>query len=68
MSEAEPRAHLPCAEDFLLWPPTIQPWGYRIVDRLFAHRIIARGEARPLPRGQEIAPVYIADGAPPRCR
>lgn len=64
MSEAEPRAHLPCAEDFLLWPPTIQPWGYRIVDRLFAHRIIARGEARPLPRGQEIAPVYIADGAP----
>lgn len=64
MSETQPRAHLPRAEDFLLWPPTIQPWGYRIVDKLFAHRIIARGDARPFPRAREVAPVYDVDGAP----
>lgn len=61
---AEPRRHLPRAEDFLLWPPTIQPYGYRIVDQLFAHRVIRRGErATPLPRATEIAPRYGADGA-----
>ena len=61
---AEPRRHLPRAEDFLLWPPTIQPYGYRIVDQLFAHRVIRRGEtATPLPRTTEIAPRYLADGA-----
>ena len=60
---AEPRRHLPRAEDFLLWPPTIQPYGYRIVDQLFAHRVIRRGEtATPLPRATEIAPRYLADG------
>ena len=59
---AEPRRHLPRAEDFLLWPPTIQPYGYRIVDQLFAHRVIRRGEtATPLPRATEIAPRYLAD-------
>lgn len=60
---AEARAHLPRAEDFLLWPPSIQPWGYRIVDRLFAHRVIRCGRAKPLRRGEEIAPLYVADGA-----
>lgn len=57
------RQHLPRGEDFLLFPPSIQPYGYRIVDRLFAHRVIRRGPApRALPRGPEIAPVYVADG------
>jgi CubicO group peptidase (beta-lactamase class C family) len=57
-----PSVHLPDAETFLLWPPTIQPWGYRIVDRLFAHRAIPRGTASVWPRGAEIAPRYKADG------
>ncbi|HMN72663.1 MAG TPA: serine hydrolase [Rhodoblastus sp.] len=63
MTQAAPHAHLPRAEDFLLWPPTIQPWGYRIVDRLFAHRAIRRGEPKPLARRAEIAPRYGVDGA-----
>jgi CubicO group peptidase (beta-lactamase class C family) len=64
---AAPVAHLPRAGDFLLWPPTIQPWGYRIVDRLFAHRVVPRGEASaaraPWPRGTEIAPRYRVGGS-----
>ena len=52
---AQPAAHLPRAGDFLLYPPTIQPWGYRIVDRLFAHRVVPRGTPRPWPRGAELA-------------
>jgi CubicO group peptidase (beta-lactamase class C family) len=60
---SQPRRHLPRGEDFLLYPPTIQPYAYRIVDQLFAHRVIARGAApRALPRGEEIAPRYVADG------
>lgn len=59
---AQARDHVPRAEDFLLWPPTIQPWGYRIVDRLFAHRTIARGALRQFARAQEISPRYVADG------
>jgi len=36
---------------------------YRNVDRLFAHRVIRRSpHARQLPRGAEIAPVYVAAG------
>ncbi len=59
-----PRQHLPRGEDFLLYPPSIQPYAYRIVDRLFAHRVIRRGpDARELPRGDEIAPRYLIDGA-----
>ncbi len=61
---AEPVQHLPRAGDFLLWPPTIQPWGYRIVDRLFAHRAVRRGTPRPWPRGPEIAPRYEGGGSP----
>ncbi len=61
--QAAASAHLPRAEEFLLWPPTIQPYGYRIVDKLFAHRVIRRGAAKPFPRAEEIAPVYVADGA-----
>jgi CubicO group peptidase (beta-lactamase class C family) len=55
-------AHLPRAGDFLLYPPTVQPWGYRIVDRLFAHRVVRRGRPKPWARGAEIAPTYLADG------
>lgn len=58
-----PRQHLPRGEDFLLYPPAIQPYGYRIVDRLFAHRVIRRGPTvHELPRGEEIAPRYVVDG------
>ena len=58
-----PRHHLPRGEDFLLFPPSLQPCGYRIVDRLFAHRVIRRGaDPRALPRGVEIAPRYLVDG------
>ena len=60
---ALPRRHLPRGEDFLLFPPSIQPYGYRIVDQLFAHRVIRRGpRASELPRGPEIAPRYAAEG------
>jgi len=46
--------HLPVAGEFLLWPPSMQPFGYRIVDRLFASRTIARGPvSRPLARGPQ---------------
>ncbi|MCA0249562.1 MAG: beta-lactamase family protein [Proteobacteria bacterium] len=35
-----------------------------MVDSLFAHRVIRRGDhPRELPRGEEIAPVYRADGS-----
>ncbi|AYD63384.1 class C beta-lactamase-related serine hydrolase [Achromobacter sp. B7] len=52
---AEPVEHLPRGEDFLLWPPCLQSYGYRIVDRLFATRAIRRGsQPRPLPRAPEI--------------
>lgn len=60
---AVPRQHLPRGEDFLLFPPSIQPYGYRIVDKLFAHRVIRRGPAvQEVPRGEEIAPRYVVDG------
>jgi CubicO group peptidase (beta-lactamase class C family) len=51
-----PRHHLPRAEEFLYLPPWIQPYAYRIVDQLFAHRTIRCGpRARPLPRGPELS-------------
>ncbi|TAJ95754.1 MAG: class C beta-lactamase-related serine hydrolase [Reyranella sp.] len=63
LSTALPQKHLPRGEDFLLLPPSIQPYAYRNVDKLFAHRVIARGpNPRELPRGTEIAPVYVAAG------
>ena len=44
-------------------PPAIQPYAYRIVDQLFAHRMIRRRPAaRALPRGAEIDPRYAVDG------
>ena len=56
-----PRQHLPLGEEFLFLPPWIQPYAYRIVDKLFAHRVIRRGPApRPLPYGPEIDPRYMA--------
>lgn len=55
--------HLPKAEDFLLWPPCLQSYGYRIVDRLFATRTIERGErVREIPRGPEIDLHYSLNG------
>lgn len=60
---AIPRTHLPRSEDFLLWPPCLQSYGYRIVDRLFATRTIARADApRPVRRGQELQLRYTHDG------
>jgi CubicO group peptidase (beta-lactamase class C family) len=38
-----PTTHLPKAEDFLLWPPSVQVYGYRIVDKLFNSRVIRKG-------------------------
>lgn len=52
-----PRQHLPRGEEFLFLPPWVQPYAYRIVDRLFAHRVIRRGpKPRPLPYGPELEP------------
>jgi CubicO group peptidase (beta-lactamase class C family) len=60
---AEPRDHLPDADDFLLWPPCLQAYGYRIVDRLFATRTIQRSEqVTPIPRGPELALADRSDG------
>lgn len=54
-SLAVPQVHLPRGEDFLLWPPCLQSYGYRIVDQLFATRTIRRGAAaRALPRAREV--------------
>lgn len=58
-----PRQHLPLGEEFLFLPPWVQPFAYRIVDKLFAHRVIRRGPApRALPYGPEIDPRYETNG------
>ena len=58
---AQPRFHLPPGEDFLLLPPTQQPYAYANVDRLFATRAILRGPTtRALPPGPELT--LDADG------
>ncbi|CAN7621935.1 serine hydrolase [Bosea sp. LjRoot9] len=60
---AQPRQYLPRGEDFLLLSPSWQAYAYRNVDRIFATRAIARGEAAfPLARGPEIAPEYELGG------
>lgn len=52
---AAPENHLPRAEDFLLWPPSLQPYGYRIVDRLFSSRPVPRSpRPRPLRYGPRL--------------
>jgi CubicO group peptidase (beta-lactamase class C family) len=62
-SIAEPREHLPDADDFLLWAPCLQSYGYRIVDRLFATRTIARPtHPMALPRGRELDLFYTSNG------
>ncbi|MET0543238.1 MAG: serine hydrolase domain-containing protein [Variovorax sp.] len=59
------RTHLPRSEDFLLWSPCLQSYGYRIVDQLFATRVIHRGQdVRPTPRGDELELHYRHDGQP----
>ncbi len=61
---AAPRQHLPRGEDFLLWPPCLQSYGYRIVDQLFATRTVRPGPApRALPRGREREPRYACGDA-----
>ncbi|MGP9813793.1 serine hydrolase domain-containing protein [Rhodopseudomonas sp. NSM] len=61
---ARPTAHLPKAEDFLLWPPNVQAYGYRIVDRLFNSRVIRKGPSpRPLSYGQHVQVSYRSGGA-----
>ena len=58
---AMPGEHLPRAEDFLLWPPAVQVYGFRIVDKLFASRKIARGKhSELLRRGPELDVQYLA--------
>jgi len=60
---ATPKAHLPAAEDSLLWPPTVQPYGYSIVDKLFATRAIKHGaHVYPLPRGKELSVSFQFNG------
>lgn len=55
LAHCAPRQHLPQGEEFLFLPPWVQPYAYRIVDKLFAHRVIRRGpNPRPLPYGPEI--------------
>ncbi|MFH1346142.1 MAG: serine hydrolase [Pseudomonadota bacterium] len=50
-----PTTHLPKAEDFLLWPPNVQAYGYRIVDKLFNSRVIRKGPAiRPYTYGDRL--------------
>lgn len=62
---ALPRTHLPRSEDFLMWSPCLQSWGYRIVDQLFATRVIRRGDAaRPVRRGNELELDYMHRGQP----
>ncbi|MEJ8857033.1 serine hydrolase domain-containing protein [Variovorax robiniae] len=59
------RTHLPRSEDFLLWSPCLQSYGYRIVDQLFATRVIQRGQdIRPTPRGDELELDYEHQGQP----
>jgi len=54
-----PTRQLPRAQDFLLWPPSIQPYGYRIVDQLFHCRTVPRGTTvKPLPYGAPFACEY----------
>lgn len=60
---ARPAVHLPRSEDFLLWPPCLQSYGYRIVDQLFATRTVARGAAtRELARAPEARVQYETEG------
>lgn len=60
---AQPTVHLPRSEDFLLWPPCLQSYGYRIVDQLFATRSVARGPVtRELERGPEVQVQYESEG------
>ncbi len=58
-----PQEHLPRAEDFLLWPPNVQAYGYRIVDRLFNSRTIKKPPvAKPLVYGRQLDVAYEAEG------
>jgi CubicO group peptidase (beta-lactamase class C family) len=58
-----PQQHISDGGEFLLLPPTLQPYAYANVDKMFATRVIARGPAvSPLARGTGIAPRYETEG------
>ena len=60
---AIPEQHLPNAEDFLMWPPCLQSYGFRNVDKLFATRTIRRGTApRELVRGPAYESSFASGG------
>ena len=60
---ALPQQQIPDGGEFLLLPPTLQPYAYSNVDRMFATRAITRGpHPRTLPRGSEISPRYAGAG------
>jgi CubicO group peptidase (beta-lactamase class C family) len=60
---AWPTEHLPNAEDFLLWPPCLQSYGFRSVDKLFATRPIRRGATpRELVRGLAYDAPFVSGG------
>ncbi len=61
---AQAQWQLPPAEQFLYWPPQFQVYGYRIVDKLFASRVVPRGEhVSPLPRGPALTDQrYVSGG------
>ncbi|MFT3761501.1 MAG: serine hydrolase [Pseudoxanthomonas sp.] len=59
-----PAEHLPKAEDFLLWPPNVQAYGYRIVDKLFNSRVIDKASVpAPLVYGNRLEIEYEAGGS-----
>jgi CubicO group peptidase (beta-lactamase class C family) len=61
---ALPTQHLPNAEDFLMWPPCLQSYGFRNVDKLFATRQVDRGSVpRALHRGPAYEGSFVSGGA-----
>ena len=57
------RHQLPPADQFLYWPPQFQVYGYRIVDQLFASRVVRRADKpTPLPQGRELTGLRYQSG------
>lgn len=52
-----PLSILPRPDDFLVLPPAQQTYGYRCVDKLFAHRLIKANNPNPMPRAEGQLPV-----------
>lgn len=61
---AEAQEHLPPAEQFLYLPPSLQPYAYRIVNKLFYNRVVKKPDASiDLPRGSELPASFRYVGA-----